>query len=448
MTQSGFACLILAAGRGTRMRSRLPKVLHRVAGLPMVTHVVAAAEAAGAARIGVVVGPEMADVAAAVAPHGTAMQAAQRGTGDAVRAGLPLLAGFDGPVLVLFGDTPLVRPGTLGRLVETLESPEAPTVAVLGMRPDEPDAYGRLIVDESGALQAIVEAAEATPDQRAIGLCNGGLMAFDGARLAVLLAALTDTNAKGEFYLTDTVAIAHAHGWACAVAEADTDEILGVNTRVDLAAAEAAMQRRLRFAAMRGGATLVDPDTVWLAADTRLGQDVTIGPSVVFGPGVTVADGVAIGAFCHLEGVAIERGARIGPFARLRPGAVVGEDCHVGNFVEIKNARLGAGAKVNHLSYVGDAAVGARSNIGAGTITCNYDGHAKHHTEIGADVFVGSNTALVAPVTVGDEALIAAGSVITADVPAGAMAVARGRQATKPGRARSWRAAVAAKRQT
>lgn len=439
MTERDLACLILAAGKGTRMKSARPKVLHRLAGRALVAHVVGIAEAAGATRIGVVVGPGMPDVEGAVAPRPVAVQHRQAGTGDAVKAGLPLLEGFAGDVVVLYGDTPLVRPETIAAMVAKRRATGA-AVTVLGFRPADPAQYGRLVIGADGGLDAIVEFADADAAQRAIGLCNGGIMAFDGARLGALLGRLGNANAKGEFYLTDTVALARAEGWSCAVVEADAEEVLGVNSRLDLAEAEAVLQGRLRRGAMLGGATLLDPASTFLSADTRLGQDVTIGPSTLFGPGVTIEDEVEILGFCHLEGAVVRRGARIGPFARLRPGTVVEEGAHVGNFVELKAARLGPGAKANHLAYIGDAEVGARANIGAGAITCNYDGFVKSRTVIGADAFIGTNAALVAPVTIGAGAIIGAGSTIVRDVPDDTLAVARARQEDRVGAAKFYRA--------
>ncbi|MEO3433227.1 bifunctional UDP-N-acetylglucosamine diphosphorylase/glucosamine-1-phosphate N-acetyltransferase GlmU [Inquilinus sp. CAU 1745] len=446
MTKRPLACLVLAAGKGTRMKSDLPKVLHPVAGRPMVAHVVAALEALRPERIGIVVGPGMEDVARAVAPHRPVVQESQLGTGDAVRSALPLIEGFEGDVLVVFGDTPLVSPGTLGELAAALHGPGDPAVAVLGMRPDDPGQYGRLVLGGDGTLDAIVEYWEADEVQKSITLCNGGLMAFDGRRLPELLAALTDDNAKGEFYLTDAVAHARLRDWTCAVVEGDPHEIMGVNSRVDLAAVEGIFQRRFRARAMAEGVTLQDPDSVWFSADTKLGRDVTIGPSVLFGPGAVVEDGVAIRGFCHIEGATIRSGAIVGPFARLRPGADIGAEAHIGNFVEVKNATLGAGAKANHLAYLGDADVGAGANIGAGTITCNYDGFFKHRTVIGEGAFIGSNTALVAPVTVGDRATIGAGSVIAADVAEDSLAIERAERTDKPGWSARFRATKAAEK--
>ena len=422
------------------MKSALPKALHRVAQTPMVSLVVRAAESLQPDRITVVVGPDMDDVSMMVAPHQTVIQPAQKGTGDAVRCALPLLEGFDGDVLVLFGDTPLITAETLRRMVDRLRASDAPSVVVLGMCPDDPGAYGRLVVDDGGALTAIVEHADADAEQRRIALCNGGIMAFDGRRLGTLIDGLEDGNAQGELYLTDTIAAARRQGLGCVVVEGDAEEAQGINTRADLAAVERVMQGRLRRRAMAEGATLVDPEAVYLAADTELGRDVVIHPGVVFGPGVTVEDGVEILGFCHFEHAVIRRGARVGPFARLRPGADIGEQCHVGNFVEFKNARLGAGAKANHFAYLGDATIGERSNIGAGTIVCNYDGFFKHRTVIGDEVFVGSNASLVAPLTVGDRATIGAGSVITKPVAPDALAVERAAQMERRGWSTKFRA--------
>ncbi|MDR3514335.1 MAG: bifunctional UDP-N-acetylglucosamine diphosphorylase/glucosamine-1-phosphate N-acetyltransferase GlmU [Azospirillaceae bacterium] len=440
MTQTPLACIILAAGKGTRMNSTLPKVLHQVAGRSIVHHVLAAAGALQPERVIVVVGPEMAAVSAAVAPVPTVIQAQQRGTADAVLAARAALAGFTGTVLVLVGDTPLITPATLRALVAAREGAGDPAVAVLGMHVTGPNAYGRLVRDGDGGLDRIVEFLDATPEQRQITLCNSGLLAFCGRRLFGLLDQIKPDNAKGEYYLTDAVAVARAAGARCVVVEGAAEDVAGVNSRAELAAVEASLQRRLRASAMAGGATLIDPDTVYLSADTVLGRDIVVGPHVVFGPGVSVGDAVEIKPFCHFEGVQIESGAVIGPFARLRPGSTVGAGAHVGNFVEIKNSQVAAGAKINHLSYIGDATIGARVNVGAGTITCNYDGFGKYRTEIGAGAFIGSNTALVAPVTVGAGAIIGAGSVITQDVAPDALAIARGRQADFPARAPAIRA--------
>lgn len=437
--------VILAAGQGTRMKSRLPKVMHRLAGRTMIRHVLEAAAALSPRLAVVVVAPGMEQVAAEVAPALTAVQEPALGTAHAVAAARshlahPDLVGAEGGVLVLFGDTPLVTAETLLRLRQALEAPERPGVVVLGFRPADPLAYGRLVLDSVGNLERIVEFKEASAEERAIGLCNAGAMAFDAALLPQLLDGIGNDNAKGEYYLTDAVALARTLGRTVALVEGDADEVLGVNSRAELAVAEAVLQGRLRQAAMDGGATLIDPGSVQFSWDTHLGCDVVVGPNVVFGPGVEVEDEVEIKAFCHLEGARVASGAVIGPFARLRPGAEIGADAHIGNFVEIKKASVGAGAKVNHLSYVGDAEVGARANIGAGTITCNYDGFDKHVTRIGVGAFIGSNTALVAPVSVGDGAIIGAGSVVARDVPADALAVTRGDHVEKPGWAARFRA--------
>jgi len=445
-TRRPLACIILAAGKGTRMKSDLPKVLHKVAGRSMVAHVVAAASLLAPEKIIAVIGPGMESVAAEVAPHATVVQENQRGTGDAVMAARALLEGFDGDVLVAYGDTPLVTAKTLGAMVQARREASDPAVVVLGMRPAVPGAYGRLLLAGDGGLDAIVEYLDATEEQRAVTLCNAGLMAFDGARLFGLLDSIGSDNAKGEYYLTDAVAVARAAGHACRVVEASADEVVGVNSRAELAEVELIMQRRLRAAAMAAGATLADPETVYFSHDTRLGRDVLVGQNVVFGLGVDVADRVEIKPFCHLEEVIVSPGAIIGPFARLRPGAEIGPDAHIGNFVEMKNARVHEGAKVNHLTYIGDATVGSKANIGAGTITCNYDGFFKSHTEIGAGAFIGSNSSLVAPVTIGDGAIIGAGSVVTRDVPAASLAVARGRQSIYEGWASSFRTRRAAEK--
>ncbi|HTH98436.1 MAG TPA: bifunctional UDP-N-acetylglucosamine diphosphorylase/glucosamine-1-phosphate N-acetyltransferase GlmU, partial [Stellaceae bacterium] len=432
------AILVLAAGQGTRMRSDLPKVMHRLAGLPMLGHVLATARSLGS-EIGVVVGPEMASVERLAAGHRLIRQQERLGTGHAVAQARGAFAGIEAStVLVMYGDTPLITPETLARMVETRERSGA-AIVVLGMRPEPPGAYGRLVM-AGDDLVAIVEAAEASPEQLAIPLCNSGVMAIDGRHIWPLVAQIGNANAKGEYYLTDIVAIARAQGLAARVVEAGLEELTGVNSRAELAAAEAILQRRLRARAMAGGATLIDPDTVYFSADTRLGQDVVVEPNVVFGPKVTIGNRVEIRAFSHIEGAQVADDVVIGPFARLRPGAHLAEGVHVGNFVEIKNTRMGAGAKANHLTYLGDADVGAASNVGAGTITCNYDGFDKFRTTIGQGAFIGSNTALVAPVTVGDGAITAAGSVVTHDVAADALALGRARQVVKPGHAARFRA--------
>ena len=438
MTERNCAAVVLAAGKGTRMKSDLPKVLHRVAGRPMILHLLDTLDDAAVTRRVVVVAPGMDSVAAAVAPAPVAIQAEALGTGHAALAARDALDGFAGDILVLFGDTPLLRPETVLTMLAARRSGSA--LVALGFRPADPAEYGRLVVAGDGRLQSIVEYRDASENQRAIGLCNAGVMAVDGAVLFSLLETVRNDNAKAEYYLTDIVAIACARGLPCAVVEApDPVEVMGVNSRADLASAEAAMQARLRARALAGGATLIDPESVWFVADTMTGRDVTIGPCVVFGPGVTIGDSAEIRAFSHIEGATIETGAVVGPFARLRPGAEIGRDARIGNFVEIKEALVGAGARIGHLSYVGDAKVGARANIGAGTITCNYDGFSKHRTDIGAGAFIGSNAALVAPVSIGDGAVVGAGSVVTSAVGRDALAVARGRQRNLEGWAKSFR---------
>ncbi|WP_183852578.1 bifunctional UDP-N-acetylglucosamine diphosphorylase/glucosamine-1-phosphate N-acetyltransferase GlmU [Prosthecomicrobium pneumaticum] len=447
MTERTALAVILAAGDGTRMRSALPKVLHPVAGLPMLGHVLGAAASAGIGRRAVVVGAGGAAVSAFLAKHApdalVAEQVERRGTAHAVLAAGALLAAEPDDVLVLYGDTPLVTPETLSRMRAALA--EGAAVVVLGFRPADPTGYGRLI-EEDGRLVAIREERDATPAERAIGFCNAGLMAFSGKGLLDLLRAISNDNAKGEFYLTDAVELARARGGRVVALEAPAEEVLGVNTRVELAAVEAIWQSRARKAAMLAGVTMPAPETVFLAHDTRLDRDVLVEPNVVFGPGVSVAEGAVIHAFCHLEGATVEAGASIGPFARLRPGTRLGAGARAGNFVEVKNAEIGAGAKVNHLSYIGDAFVGAQANIGAGTITCNYDGFDKHRTTIGAGAFIGSNSALVAPVAIGDGGYVASGSVITENVDADALALGRASQVAKPGWAARFRARKRAER--
>ena len=433
------AAIILAAGKGTRMKSELPKVMHKVAGRTMLGHVLGSVSRLEPERTAVVVGPGMEAVSQAVAPVASVVQPEQLGTGDAVKAARDLLNGFVGTVLVLFGDTPFISSATLVNMIDARAAKSAPAVVVLGFRPGDPGAYGRLVRDSGGGLQAIVEARDASPEELAIDLCNSGVMAIDGKELFALIDAIDDDNAKCEFYLTDIVRIARERGLACAHIEADESELLGVNSRADLAVAEAIMQQNLRAGAMASGVTLIDPTTVWFSFDTELAPDVIIAPNVFFGPGVTVASGVEIKAFSHIEGAAVAAGATVGPFARLRPGARIGKGARVGNFVEVKNAVLEPGAKVNHLSYVGDARVGQGANVGAGTITCNYDGFAKSHTDIGAGAFIGSNTALVAPVKIGDGAIVGAGSTISKDVADDALALTRAEQAVVKGWAAKFR---------
>jgi bifunctional UDP-N-acetylglucosamine pyrophosphorylase/glucosamine-1-phosphate N-acetyltransferase len=442
-----LAAVILAAGKGTRMRSTLHKVLHPIAGRPMLGHLVEAVQAVGASRTVVVTGAGREQVEAFARPLGldVAVQAEQLGTAHAVRQAEPALAGFGGDVLILYGDVPLVSSATMARMIDRLNAADAPVAVVLGFRPADPTGYGRVLAD-GDHIRRMVEHKDASPEQRAVTLCNSGLMAVRAADLWRLLAKVGNSNAAGEYYLPDIVMLVAEEGGHAAVIETVATEVAGVNSRAELAAVEASWQATRRSQAMAEGATLLAPETVWLSWDTRLGQDVTIHPNVVFGPGVRVADAVTIHAFSHLEGALVETGALIGPYARLRPGAEVGENAHVGNFVELKKARLGEGAKANHLSYIGDAEVGPRANIGAGTITCNYDGFGKYPTRIGAGAFIGSNSALVAPVAVGDGAIVAAGSVVTRDVAADALAVARGTQSDRAGWAAAFRARKKAER--
>ena len=445
MSSRNVAVVVLAAGKGTRMKSDLHKVLHPIAGRPMLLHLLASAATLSPERTVVVTGAGREQVEAAVTPLGAkiAVQAEQLGTGHAVMQAREALTGFSGDVLILYGDVPLVRAETMRAMIERLDAADTPAVVVLGFRPADAGAYGRLIVAEGGdRLEKIVEYKDADAAERAVTLCNSGLMAARGELLFDLLARLGNDNAAGEYYLTDVVELSGA----AVIVEASADEVTGVNSRGELAAVEAMWQQARRAQAMADGATLIAPETVWFAHDTRLGRDVTIEPNVVFGPGVSVADGATIRAFSHLEGATVGARADVGPYARLRPGAVLAESAKVGNFVEIKKANVGVGAKVNHLSYIGDAEVGARANIGAGTITCNYDGFFKYRTVIGAGAFVGSNSALVAPVTVGAGAIVGAGSVVVRDVTADSLVPARGRQEERGGWAKRFRDAMTAKK--
>lgn len=438
---SPIACLVLAAGHGTRMHSAKPKVLHDVGHLPMLGHCLRLARAVGAERLGVVLGAGGEQVAAALGgldpDAATATQDPPRGTGDAVRCAMPLLEGFEGVVLVLYGDTPLLTSESVRALLAEIEAGAG--LAVLGFETDDPGPYGRLVT-RGGELLRIVEAKDATEDERAITLCNSGVMAMTTEVLRRYLPLIGNDNAKGEYYLTDLVALAGAGGHRLAHVRGAQDEVVGVNTRSELAAAEAIFQRRMRERFMREGVTLIDPDTVYFAHDTTIGADCTIGPSVVFGPGVVIEANVTVRAFSHIEGAVLRRGSSAGPFARLRQGTELGEGAAVGNFVETKKAALGEGVKVGHLTYLGDAEIGAGTNIGAGTITCNYDGYGKHRTVVGENAFIGSSTMLVAPVTVGSGAFTGSGSVITRDVADDALAVGRGRQFEKAGWAAAFRA--------
>ena len=445
MSQRSCLSVILAAGEGTRMKSALPKVLHPIAGLPMVAHVVKAACGEQGVDVAVVVGREAEMVRAAVEPFAPGarafVQTERLGTAHAVLAARDaILQGYD-DVLILFGDTPLVEAEALAELRSGLAS--GADVVVMGFRPPNPAGYGRLI-ERDGALVAIREHRDCTEEELAIGFCNGGLMAVAGAHALSLLDAVGNDNAKSEFYLTDIVQIASERGLRVIATEESFESVLGINTRAELAEAEAIWQQRRRRALMLSGVTMAAPDSVHLCHDTIIDEDVSLEPNIVFGPGVSIASGARIRAFCHLEGATISAGAEIGPFARLRPGTQAGPKSKVGNFCEVKNAVIDEGAKINHLTYVGDAHIGAKANIGAGTITCNYDGFLKHRTEIGAGAFVGSNSALVAPVSIGDGAYVASGSVITRDVPADALAFGRARQENKDGLGRSLRERLAA----
>jgi bifunctional UDP-N-acetylglucosamine pyrophosphorylase/glucosamine-1-phosphate N-acetyltransferase len=427
------------------MKSALPKVLHKIGGRSMLGHVLAIAQTLGAQSLAVVIGPGMEAVrkeALAQAPDAKVfVQERQRGTADAVLAAREALSAHKGDVLVLYADTPLLPAETLIQLRARLDAGAG--IAVLGFEAADPAGYGRLLTDAGGWLDAIREDRDASVAERRVRLCNSGVMAFRLDNLLDVLARIGNDNAKGEFYLTDAVGIARASGARAAVVTCSEEDVLGVNARDQLAAAEAIFQKRARLAVMREGATLIAPETVWLSYDTKIGRDVIVEPNVFFGPGVTVEDGAEIKANCHFEQARIGKNARIGPFARLRPGAVLGTDVHVGNFVEVKNVTLGVGAKANHLSYLGDGSVGAGANIGAGTIFCNYDGFNKHRTEVGESAFVGSNTSLVAPVKIGEGAYIGSGSVITKNVAAGALALERSPQEERPGWAAKFRAMMA-----
>ena len=427
------------------MRAARPKVLHEIAGRSLLAHVLGVLRAAGGISVAVVVGPTAAPVAAeaerACPGAEIFVQADRRGTAHAVLAAKAAIARVPDDVLIIFADTPLIRPQTLARMRQAIAQGAA--VAVLGFRPRDPSGYGRL-VQEGGELIAIREELDASAAERAIGLCNGGLMALAGTTALAILERIGNHNRKGEFYLTDAVAIARATRLKAVAIETEEDEVRGINTKAQLAETEAALQQRLRAAALAAGVTLVAPETVFLSADTSFGRDVVVEPFVVFGPGVTVEDNAVIRSFSHLDRAHVGKGALVGPYARLRPGAHLGEDVHIGNFVEVKEATIEAGAKANHLAYIGDARVGAGSNIGAGTIVCNYDGVDKHHTDIGKGAFIGSNSALVAPVKIGDGAYVATGSVITQDVAPDALAIGRSRQVIKENRAARLRSLKAA----
>ena len=440
------ALIILAAGKGTRMKSDLPKVLHCVAQAPLLEHAMASAAALAPTHTVVVAGHGLDQVRSAAQNFDdTAVvveQSEQRGTAHATAQAQSALEGFEGAALVLFGDTPFLQAETLEKMVHALDTHD---VVVLGFEPADTKRYGRLVM-QGDTLERIVEHKDASDQERAITLCNGGVTACRVPLLFELISEISDENASGEYYLTDVVELARKRGLSATAVTCAESETLGVNSRADLAGAEALFQENARDALLEDGVTLMAPDTVYLSRDTVIGRDTTIEPNVVFGPDVTVESGATIRAFSHLEGCHVSRGGIIGPYARLRPGAELAEDVRIGNFVEVKNARIAAGAKVNHLSYIGDATVGEKTNIGAGTITCNYDGVLKHHTQIGEHVFIGSNTMLVAPVSIGDGAMTGSGSVITSDVEPDAMAIGRARQVEKPGMARKLKELLKAKK--
>ncbi|MEI4234083.1 bifunctional UDP-N-acetylglucosamine diphosphorylase/glucosamine-1-phosphate N-acetyltransferase GlmU [Roseovarius sp. D22-M7] len=431
-----IALIILAAGKGTRMKSDLPKVLHEIGGAPMLVHAMAAGRTLDPDHTVIVAGHEADAVAKAARAHDETvrivLQEEQMGTAHAVAKARSELAGYDGDALVLYGDTPFIRPETLERMAEARRAHD---VVVLGFEAADPGRYGRLVVAD-GALERIVEFKDATPHEAAINLCNSGVVMAPAPRLFDLIEQVGNDNAAGEYYLTDIVGLAREQGLSATAVTCDESETMGINSRTELSVAEAAFQARRRAEATENGVTLVAPDTVHFAHDTYLGRDCLIEQNVIFGPGVTIETGARIRAFSHLEGCHVARGAVVGPYARLRPGTELAEDTRIGNFVEVKQAQIGEGTKINHLSYVGDAEIGRDSNIGAGTITCNYDGVMKHETRIGDRVFIGSDTMLVAPVSVGDDAMTGSGSVITRDVAPGALAVGRARQVEKPGFAR------------
>lgn len=434
-TSHPFAAIILAAGKGTRMKSDTHKVLHKIAGRAMLEHLMASLAELGPTRLAVVVGAGREQIEAAVGPRAaTCLQEPQLGTGHAVQQAEDVLEGFAGDVLVLYGDVPFVQPQTMRAMLERLHAPDAPAAVVLGFVPENPLAYGRVIANDDGRIRKMVEYKDADESERAARLCNSGLVAARAGDLFGLLARVGNDNAQGEYYLPDIVNIAIADGRTCAVIVAETpDEVAGINSRAELAGAEARWQAARRIRAMDEGATLIAPDTAFFSWDTVLGRDVTIEPNVFFGPGVEIADNVLIRANSHIEGAKLASGVKVGPFARLRPGTVLEEGSFVGNFVEVKNAVLGEGAKASHLTYLGDATIGAGANIGAGTITCNYDGYFKHRTVIGERAFIGSNSALVAPVSIGADAIVAAGSTVSRDVAEGELRMVRAEQLVKPG---------------
>lgn len=433
--------VILAAGMGTRMKSRVPKALQRLANRPMVTHVIDAASNVFD-RLIVVVGPDMQELEKTVAPHTVVVQHERLGTGHAARTAIPHVE--SGDVVFLYADNPLVTSETMRHLLQARQ--QGARLSLLGMRPKDPAQYGRIVTTDTGAVQRIVEYKDASSEERSLTLCNAGMMCSDAGLFRTWLEKITPNNAQNEYYLTDIVEYAAREGDVRCV-EADENELMGINSRKELAQAEALLQEKLRLQAMENGATLVDPSSVFLSVDTTIGCDVTLEPHVFIGPNVTLRDGCTIRAFSHIEGAIVGENAMIGPYARLRPGTMCEKDSHVGNFVELKNTTLGEGSKANHLSYLGDASIGHKTNIGAGSITCNYDGFFKHKTTIGHNSFIGSNSIIVAPLTIGDDTLIAAGSVITHNVPSHALALGRARQVTKAERGLTYKELLKAKKE-
>ena len=430
------SAIVLAAGKGTRMNSDLPKVLHKVAGRPLITYVIAALEPLELEQCVIVLGPNQGEIEGLVKPAKIVIQTEARGTGDAVRVALGEFRGFKGTIFVAYGADPLISSATLHRMLDLRRENNPPDIIVLGFETDCPGQYGRLVQDQEGLLERIVEAADVNTIDRTVRLYNGGVMAIDGEKLPGLVENLSSKNSKGEFYLTDIIAVARKSGSRIAVVEAPESETIGVDSRADLARAEFLMQQRLRKVALESGVSMIAPETVFLSYDTVIGRDTVLHPNITFGTGVRIGNGVEIKSFSHIEGAIIENRAVIGPYARLRPGAEIGEGARVGNFVEIKQSTIGSGTKINHLSYVGDAKVGKDTNVGAGTITCNFDGFHKHSTEIGSRVFIGSNSALIAPIEVGDGAIIGAGSTVTTSVPPDGLMVERGQAKQVPDGAR------------
>ncbi|MFC7290727.1 bifunctional UDP-N-acetylglucosamine diphosphorylase/glucosamine-1-phosphate N-acetyltransferase GlmU [Hirschia litorea] len=442
------AAIILAAGKGTRMKSATPKVLHKVAGRPMMAWTADLATKLGCEKTIIVVGPQFEDVHQAasdlVGEDNVCVQQSQSGTATAVQAAASVLEGFEGDVIVLYADTPLIPEDVALGAFSAISA--GASIAVLGFEAADPGGYGRLILGSDGGLDRIVEAKDASPEEYCVRLCNSGVMAAPWPIMSRLLKEVKNDNAKGEYYLTDLVGLARLEGLKAAAVSCDEEDVLGVNSRVQLAEAEAVFQKRARVRFMEEGVGMIDPQTVYFSWDTQIGKDVFLEPNIVFGPSVIIEDNVSIKAFCHIEGAKVARGAVLGPYARLRPGADIGEDVRVGNFVEVKNVKMDKGSKANHLSYLGDGRIGENANIGAGTIFCNYDGFLKYQTIIGKNAFIGSNSSIVAPVSVGDGAMVGSGSVITQDVESGALAVARGRQVSKSGWATKFRETMAAKK--